>query len=286
MKIKIAHMYPDVLNLYGDQGNIATFRKRLEWRGIDWEVDKLPIGFDANLDDYDIFFVGGGQDFEQGVLMEDLDASKREAIKEQVEKGKTFLCICGGYQMMGNYYETADGKRYDYIGAANFYTKGGNKRLIGNYAFTFDARHLDPEEDVVQEDERLKEIESGNEAHCVRHSAGHVHEHNSSSDIEGKYIITGFENHSGRTYLGEGVRPLGRVLKGYGNNGEDGTEGVRYKNFFGTYSHGPVLPKNPYFADNLILSALSRKYGVVDLQELDDSLEIRAHREAMKIIGI
>ena len=286
MKIKIAHMYPDVLNLYGDQGNIATFRKRLEWRGIDWEVTKLPIGFTEDLDQFDIFFIGGGQDFEQGVLLEDLDDAKRKSIREQVEKDKTFLCICGGYQMMGNYYETADGNRYDYIGAANFYTKGGNKRLIGNYAFTFDARHKDSEKDVSSADERACRIESGSERHCIRHSAGHTHEHKESNGIEEKHIITGFENHSGRTYLGDGVRPLGRVLKGNGNNGEDGTEGVRYRNFFDTYSHGPVLPKNPYFADSLILSALNTKYGIVDIQELDDSLEIRAHREAMNIIGV
>lgn len=239
MKIKIAHLYPDMLNLYGDRGNIETLERRLQWRGIDVEVSNLPIGWTEEIEDFDIIFIGGGQDFEQEIILSDLTDEKREAIRAAVEAGKTFLCICGGYQMMGDYYETADGKRFDYIGAADFYTVGGNERLIGNCAF----------------------------------------------EIEG-YNVVGFENHSGRTYLGEKASPLGKVVKGNGNNGKDGYEGIRYKNFFGTYSHGPVLPKNPVFADMVIKSAMEHKYGVNELSPLDDSLENKAHKVAEKIAGI
>ena len=233
--IHIAHLYPDLLNLYGDQGNVLTLQKRLLWRGIACDVTPLPLGAKDDLSKFDIFFAGGGQDFEQSLLLEDLKGAKGDAIRREVEKGKTFLCICGGYQMMGNYYETADGKRIPFLGAIDFYTQGGKKRLIGNYAFSF---------------------------------------------AEGE--VVGFENHSGKTYLGKGVFPLGKVLYGGGNNGEDGTEGVRYKNVFGTYSHGPVLPKNPLLADAVLLSAMREKYGTERLAPLDDALENAAHSAMMQ----
>jgi hypothetical protein len=92
-------------------------------------------------------------------------------------------------------------------------------------------------------------------------------------------VVVGFENHSGRTMLGSGLEPLGKVLSGYGNNGEDGTEGAHWKNVFGTYSHGPMLPKNPQFCDMLLLTALERKYGHAELQPLDDAAERAAHDE-------
>ena len=89
--------------------------------------------------------------------------------------------------------------------------------------------------------------------------------------------IVGFENHSGKTYLGSGVRPLGRVLEGSGNNGEDGTEGARYKNVFASYSHGCLLPKNPKLADLIVKTALERKYGELELSPLPDEFETAAH---------
>lgn len=239
MQLKICHLYPEVLNLYGDRGNILCMRRRLEWRGIGCEVDSLRIGERKALSDYDLFFVGGGQDFEQEVLLEDLRAGNGEEIKAAVEDGRTFLCICGGYQMMGHYYETYEGVRCNFLGAIDLHTIGGEKRLIDNYAF------------------RLPE-ESG---------AG---------------VVVGFENHSGRTYLGSGVEPLGTVLRGNGNNGEDGTEGVHYKNVFGTYSHGPVLPKNPGLCDWILRSALERKYGTAELAPLEDSFETAAHESVLQ----
>lgn len=237
MIIRIAHLYPDMLNLYGDRGNIIALTERMKARNIDVVTDQITMGKSFNSDDYDILFVGGGQDFEQDVLLDDLKKGKDIEIKRAIENSKVFLAICGGYQMLGKYYKTYDGKMLEYMGALDFYTEGKEERMIGNYAF------------------KTKE------------------------GIE----VVGFENHSGRTYLGKNVEPLGKMIKGYGNNGEDGTEGVRYKNTFGTYSHGPVLPKNSQLADLLIAKAVENKYGKADLVPLDDTLEIKAQQQVMKL---
>ncbi len=234
MELKIFHMYPDVLNLYGDRGNVLCMQQRLRWRGIDAQVTRLPIGSGASLAGCDLVFIGGGQDFEQQVLLEDLHRGKDRQIRAAIEDGIPFLTICGGYQMLGHYYETYDGQRCDFIGALDLYTVGGKKRMIGNYKFQ-----------------------------CGETSGGS--------------LVVGFENHSGKTWLGQGVEPLGTVLAGFGNNGEDKTEGVRYKNVFGTYSHGPLLPKNPALCDRILLTALERKYGRAELAPLDDRAELAAH---------
>ena len=234
MELKICPMYPDVLNLYGDRGNVMCMQKRLSWRGIENSVTRLPIGSNASLAGFDLVFIGGGQDFEQQVLLEDLHRGKDREILAAVADGLPFLTICGGYQMLGNYYETYDGVRCDFIGAVDLYTVGSKQRMIGNYKFR-----------------------------CGGESGGS--------------LVVGFENHSGRTFLGEGVQPLGKVLAGFGNNGKDGTEGVRWRNVFGTYSHGPLLPKNPALCDHILLTALQRKYGKAELAPLDDAAELAAH---------
>ena len=236
MELNICHLYPDVLNLYGDRGNILCMRRRMEWRGIRCSVTEVPLGVQDDLSGYDLFFIGGGQDFEQQVLLEDLHRGKDREIRAAIEDGMTFLTICGGYQMLGSYYETHDGQRCDFVGALDLCTIGAKTRMIGNYMF------------------RVPEALGG-------------------------FTVVGFENHSGKTRLGPGVEPLGTVLAGFGNNGEDGTEGAHCKNVFGTYSHGPLLPKNPAFADLLILTALKRKYGSAELSPLDDTLEKAAHDE-------
>lgn len=239
MELKICHLYPDVLNLYGDTGNIICMKNRLEWRGIDVSVTSLPIGEMQSLTEFDVFFLGGGQDFEQEVLLNDLHTGKDKSLVSAIEDGKVFLAICGGYQMLGNYYQNASGRRCDFLGAIDFYTESSSKRLIGNYAFR-----------------------------CY--------------PMSGSSIVVGFENHSGRTYLGKGVQPLGRIIVGHGNNGKDKTEGVRYNNVFGTYSHGPVLPKNPEFCDIILWTALDRKYGACVLPDLDDTKEHMAHDSVLK----
>ncbi len=237
MNVKIAHLYPDMLNLYGDRGNIIVLTQRMQARGIDVQVTPVTMGMSFDSDEFDILFVGGGQDFEQDVLLDDLKKGKDIQIKKAVENNKVFLAICGGYQMLGKYYKTFDGKKLEYMGVLDFYTEGRKERMIGNYAF------------------KTKE------------------------GIE----IVGFENHSGRTYLSNSLEPLGKIIRGYGNNGEDGMEGVRYKNTFGTYSHGPILPKNSQFADLLISKAVENKYGISELAPLDDSLEVKARDQVMKL---
>ena len=242
MDLKICHLYPDVLNLYGDGGNIRCLTQRLSWRGIGVEVTKMPIGSKESLTGFDLIFIGGGQDFEQQVLLEDLHRGRDRELVAAIEDGVCVLAICGGYQMLGAYYETHDGKRCDFVGALDLWTVGAKKRMIGNYMYKV------PEE-------------------------------------LGDFTVVGFENHSGQTRLGPGVKPLGQVLAGFGNNGEDGTEGAVYKNVFGTYSHGPLLPKNPAFADLLIRRALERKYGAAELTPLDDAAELLAHDEMCRRLG-
>lgn len=241
MELKIAHLYPDVLNLYGDNGNIVCMQRRLNWRGIDAVVTRLPIGSTEKLSGFDLFFIGGGQDFEQEVLLADLHKGKDADIRAAIEDGKTFLTICGGYQMLGQYYRTHEGVQCDFIGALDLYTLGSDTRMIGNYKFR-----------------------------C--------------SDSAGGSMVVGFENHSGKTYLGGSVEALGTIECGYGNNGEDGTEGAHYKNVFGTYSHGPLLPKNPELCDLILGTALERKYGKVELASLNDEAELLAHDEMCRRI--
>ena len=236
MDLKICHLYPDVLNLYGDRGNILCMRRRLEWRGIGVSVEGSGVGDAANLAGSDLIFIGGGQDFEQEVLLGDLHGGKDKALCAAIEDGVTVLAICGGYQMLGAYYETWDGVRCDFLGALDLYTVGAKERMIGNYMFS-----------------------------CTENSGGST--------------VVGFENHSGRTRLGSGVEPLGTMLSGFGNNGEDGTEGARYKNVFATYSHGPLLPKNPALCDFILQTALARKYGSCELEPLNDDAETLAHDE-------
>ena len=236
MELNICHLYPDILNLYGDRGNIITMKRRLEGRGIKVNIDECSIGQPLNADKYDIFFIGGGQDFEQEVLLRDLSSGKAQDIRTAVEEEKTFLAICGGYQMLGEYYKTWDGVQLDFIGAIGVHTIGAKERMIGNYMF-----RTTPE--------------------------------------SGDTVVVGFENHSGKTYLSEQVAPLGMMLSGNGNNGEDKTEGARYKNVFGTYSHGSLLPKNPVLCDFILQTALNHRYdGAEPLAPLDDTPELNAHR--------
>ncbi len=242
-ELNICHLYPDLLNLYGDRGNIISLSKRCQWRDIEVKVHDISINDTFRSDDYDIIFMGGGQDYEQVILQDDLMNGKRQSIIEAVEAGKVFLGICGGFQLLGKYYRTHTGNDIECIGALNLWTHGGETRLIGNLVYEVDF---------------LK----------ANNNTGYV---------------VGFENHSGKTYLGEGVKPLGKVIKGFGNNGEDGFEGAVYKNTFCSYSHGSLLPKNPALADHLIMLALLNKYpDFQGLAPIDDTLENLAHDSLIK----
>ncbi|WP_346936918.1 type 1 glutamine amidotransferase [Clostridium sp.] len=230
MEINICHLYPDLLNVYGDIGNILILKHRAEKRGIDVTVKNVSIGDEFSPEDFDIVFFGGGQDYEQSIVSEDLVETKKQGITDYIESGKVFICICGGYQLLGKTYETSTGEVLEGLGVLDIYTKASNERLIGN---------------SIIYNEFFNET----------------------------YV--GFENHSGKTYIGD-LTPLGIVKYGFGNNGEDKKEGCIYKNTFCTYFHGSLLSKNPELTDRLLSLAIKNKYGQAELSPLDDSFEIKA----------
>jgi lipid II isoglutaminyl synthase (glutamine-hydrolysing) len=233
--LTIHHLYADMMNLYGDRGNVISIKKRCEWRGIPVEVVDVGLGEGVRPTGCDLFLFGGGQDREQALLADDLAGSKGADLRAIVEDGGVVLGVCGGYQLMGHFYETPEGERLPGVGIFDLHTeprKPDEERLIGNVLVRVRA----PETDEVRE-------------------------------------IVGFENHGGRTYLGDDVEPLGEVVVGYGNNGKNGTEGARRLNAYGTYLHGSLLPKNPWLTDQLILNALHRVDDTFELEPLDDTAE-------------
>lgn len=230
-ELNIIHLYPDLLNLYGDKGNIACMEMRLKWRGIGANI-KTCTNRDHSIDleAADIIFIGGGSDREQEIVCK-LLLEKKEELINYVENGGVLVAVCGGYQLLGKYYKTAD-VEIEGLGILDIYTDAGDTRLISN---------------VVLETELFPQK------------------------------ITGFENHAGRTYIGNHT-PLGRVVVGNGNTGESGYEGVVYKNVIATYLHGPILPKNPMLCDYILSAALMRKYDDFEgLEPLDDELENTAN---------
>lgn len=235
MRLRLVHLYGDLMNLYGDRGNIISFQRRCAWRHIELEVIELTVGDRVDPTASDIFFFGGGQDREQETVSRDLAAGNGEAIQEAVDGGAALLAVCGGYQLLGRFFRTSDGVQIPGTGLFDAYTVAGSSRMVGNL---------------------LIERDVGGE----------------------RRSLVGFENHSGRTYLGEGAAPLGRVIVGSGNNGQDRLEGACYRAAIGTYLHGPALPKNPWLTDWLILAALHRHLGEdAALPALDDSREVAAH---------
>lgn len=252
-KLILGWLYPELMSTYGDRGNIIVLQKRCEWRGIAVEVKRLDLGFKiAELKTCDLLFMGGAQDKQQQIVSIDLE-KKANALKEMIENGIPGLYICGAYQFLGKYYKEADGTIIKGLGIFDLYTEnpGENaKRLIGNIII-----------DLV----------------------GRTH---GTYEVSAQKLV-GFENHGGRTYLGKGIEPLGKVFVGFGNNGEDKTEGAVYKNSFGSYLHGPILPKNPHFADYLIKLALERKYKrQIELKPLNDTLEYQAHEAVLRKLKI
>ena len=234
MKFTVGWLYPDLMNIYGDRGNILTLLKRAQWHGFEAELIELGRGATGQLTDVDVFFFGGGQDREQALIYDDLRQFKQESLQKAVADGAQVLAVCGGYQLLGHYYRTADGQRYDGIGMIDVITEAGKKRFIGDVVVQTDIAGLTPS------------------------------------------TLVGFENHSGRTFLGQHAQPLGKVLRGQGNNGSDHREGCVQGGIIGTYLHGSLLPKNPHLADYLIARALSRR-GAGVLSHLDDSAELAAH---------
>jgi CobQ-like glutamine amidotransferase family enzyme len=238
MKLRLAHLYPKLMNIYGDRGNIIALRRRCEGRGIEFEITELELGDRFDAEAYDMAFMGGAQDVEQRRVAEDFRNVKGYPLRKAVEDGFVFLAVCGGYQLAGHYYRGLDGEELPGAGILDLHTvhPGAQaKRFIGNVVVEWMGTTL-----------------------------------------------VGFENHGGRTYLGAQVQPLGRVITGNGNSG-DGWEGAVYRNTFGTYMHGSLLPKNPRFAAHLLTLALGRKYSHVVLNPLDDTVEDAAHAEALRL---
>ncbi len=231
MKINILHMYPDLLNLYGDRGNIACMEQRLRWRGIDVETHCCTCREDnIDIENTDIIFIGGGSDREQKIVCGRL-LEKKDMLSEYVENDGVLVAVCGGYQLLGKYYKLED-ETVKGLEILDIYTEQGSPRLIGNVVL--------------------------------------------SSDFAERKIV-GFENHGGRTFIGNHT-PLGKVVVGHGNDGVSGAEGVVYKNVTATYLHGPLLPKNPQLCDRILTQALKRRYpDFKELAPLDDSLENRGN---------
>lgn len=224
------------MNIYGDRGNVLALVERCRRRGIETEVVEIGVGEPLEPGRCDLFFWGGGQDREQIAAAEDLQGTKGEVLRAEIERGVPLLAVCGGYQLLGRFYRPHEGPELPGLGLFDAWTAAGSRRMIGN---------------VVVDSPDFGEL-------------------------------VGFENHSGRTFLGPGARPLGTVRIGYGNNGKDRTEGCRYRNAIGTYLHGPVLPKNPQLADYLIACALALHGWVGSLEPLDDALARAAHEEAVE----
>jgi CobQ-like glutamine amidotransferase family enzyme len=239
MKLRICSLYPELMNIYADRGNMQLLRARCEWRGIGFELAGATLGEGVDPDAHDLFYMGGGQDRDQALCAQDMVETKKDALHAAADRGAVVLAVCGGYQLLGSEYEL-EGERLPGVGLVDLRTiREPGPRLIGNCAIEADLG-------------------------------------------DGPRVIAGFENHGGRTYLGAGEQPLGRVLKGYGNNGRDHREGVRRGNVIGTYLHGPLLPKNVWLADRLIELALDTR-----LEPLaDDSLEDAAHTSALRAAGV
>jgi len=239
--LRVCALYPDLLNIYADRGNLLLLERRCAWRDIGFELAGAGLGDPLDPDAHDLFYIGGGQDRDQALCARDMVETKRDALHAAAGRGAVVFAVCGGYQLLGHGYEMGD-ERLPGVGLVDLDTvRADGPRLIGNVAI---------------------ELEDGT-------------------------TLAGFENHGGRTHLGPGATPLGRVLRGHGNDGRSGFEGVRggpQDTVVGTYLHGPLLPKNAHFADWLIAMALGM--APRDLAPLDDALEDAAHAAARRAAGV
>jgi CobQ-like glutamine amidotransferase family enzyme len=239
--LRVCALYPDLMNIYADRGNLLLLERRCRWRGLDFSLISSSLGDEVDPHGADLYYMGGGQDRDQKLCAQDLAETKRDALHEVARRGGVILAVCGGYQLLGHSYQLGE-ESLPGAGLVDLHTvRGDGARLIGNVAIQVELEPGDPR------------------------------------------VLAGFENHGGRTHLGPAAKPLGRVLKGYGNNGNDGHEGVRDRNVIGTYLHGPLLPKNAWFADWLIEAALGLREP---LAALDDQLEAAAHADARRAAGV
>jgi lipid II isoglutaminyl synthase (glutamine-hydrolysing) len=238
--IRICHLYPRLLSVAGDRGNLLALTQRCAWRGIRCTITEADAGDIPDFTRADLILLHGGQDREMTTAARDL-ALKASPLRDAIDTGTVVLAVCAGYQLLGHHYTPADGPPLDGIGILDIITQAGPRRFIGHSALECDLG-------------------------------------------TGPRQLIGFENHSGRTYLGSNAAPLGKVIAGAGNNGQDGTEGARHREIYATYLHGPLLPKNPWFADHLLTRALTRRHPDHDpLTPLPDHTEQQAHTAALHL---
>ncbi len=245
--LRVCALYPELMNIYADRGNLLVLERRCQWRGIGFELTGSGLGEGFDADAHDLVYIGGGQDRDQLLCAQDLLDTKREALHAAAARGALVLGVCGGYQLLGRSYTLGE-EEIAGVGLLDVHTvRVPGPRLIGNVAIA-----------------------------VALPAAG-------ADAWDG--VLAGFENHGGRTRLGERQQPLGRVLRGHGNDGASGFEGAigAGANVIGTYLHGPLLPKNAWFADWLIARALGLEPGL--LAPLDDSFERRAHEDALRAAG-
>ncbi|MDR2967399.1 MAG: glutamine amidotransferase [Methanobacteriaceae archaeon] len=236
MELKVINVYPDILNLYGDIGNLICIKQRCIWRGIDLKIENLTVDKELAIEEADMILIGGGSDNDQDIVSRHLLKQKKD-LENFIDNEKVILAICGSYQMFGNTYINEDNEKIPSLEIFDIETQHQRNRLTGN---------------IIIEN---------------------------NLDLKPKEII-GFENHGGRTY--HNYTPLGYVKLGYGNNEEEKSEGMIYKNFIASYLHGPILPKNPHLADYMILNALKNKYDIKSLDKIDDTIEINAHNTVIQ----
>jgi CobQ-like glutamine amidotransferase family enzyme len=238
--LRVCALYPDLMNIYADRGNLLLLERRCRWRGIEFTLQASGLGDELDPDGADLYYIGGGQDRDQERCAVDLAEVKRAALHQVAARGGVILAVCGGYQLLGHSYQLGE-ETLPGVGLLDLVTvRAEGPRLIGNVAIEVELEPAQPR------------------------------------------VLAGFENHGGRTHLGQTATSLGRVLKGHGNNGKDGHEGARKDGVIGTYLHGPLLPKNAWFADWLIERAL----GVGKLGPLADELETQAHADARRAAGV
>jgi len=242
--LRVCALYPDLMNIYADRGNLIVLERRCAWRGIGFELTASGLGEPLAAEDHELFYLGGGQDRDQRLCAEDLLEHKRAALHAAAGRGAVVLGVCGGYQLLGHSYALGE-ERIEGVGLLDVETvREDGPRLIGNVAIELDG---------------LAGVRPGS-------------------------VLAGFENHGGRTRLGTGQAPLGRVLRGHGNDGRSGSEGAVAANTIGTYLHGPLLPKNVWFADWLIATALG--LDPAELAPLPDEIERMAHESACRAAGL
>jgi CobQ-like glutamine amidotransferase family enzyme len=244
--LRVCALYPDLMNIYADRGNLLVLERRCAWRGVGFELTACGLGETPEAAAHDLFYLGGGQDRDQRLCAEDLVELKRDTLHAAAAREAVVLGVCGGYQLLGLSYELGPAEELPGVGLLDVRTtRVDGPRLTGNVAI--EVRLDGPEEAAPR-------------------------------------VLAGFENHGGRTHLGPAQQSLGRVLNGHGNDGRSGMEGARSGNTIGTYLHGPLLPKNVWFADWLIAIALGIEPA--ELEPLEDTLEAQAHRDARAAAGV